>query len=139
MIPDLYNPCQSGPDALVAGTYLRRSRGRVDIPVRIWFGPPQDPEDRDAVLDRSWRWQIEINGGLYGDPDNPVFVGDRPLLTLDGIWPEALKYPAEQADFDEYEYRVALADHAALHDPRDAFARTGGRIDPMQCTLPGMG
>lgn len=134
MIPDLYNPNPTGADALVEGYYLRRGRsGRIDIPVRVWFGPPQDPDNRNLILDRAQRWQIEINGGLYGDPDQPVFIDRWPVEHYSDVWPLG---EHSRITRDEYEYRVARADHAALYDPTDPFGVTGGRIDPMTCTLP---
>jgi hypothetical protein len=136
MIVDMFNPAPDGADALEEGCYLfrRGPSGRIDIPLRIWFGPPQNPDAVDAPpLDRSPRWQVEINGGLYGDPDQPVFIGNHPVETLVGIWPNAKLRPTTREDYD---YRVARADHAALYDADDPFAITGGRVDPMTSTLP---
>jgi hypothetical protein len=141
VILDLFNPRPEGADALEQGFYLVKMRrsGRIDVPLRIWFGPPEDPETRHlpmaerAVLDRSWRWQLEINGVLFGDEDNPPHIAGRPILTLEGIWPEAKAEPIDQAD---YEYRVARADYAESWDENDPYGGTGARVDPMTATLP---
>lgn len=140
-IPDLFDPRPDGADALEAGFYLLKMRrsGRVDVPIRIWFGPPEDPDSRALPidnrwkLDRAWRWNIEINGVLFGDPDQPVHIAGRPVETLEGIWPEA---KAEPIDQPEYEFRVARADYAERWDENDPFGGTGAKIDPLTATLP---
>lgn len=141
MIDDVFNPIQEGADGLEPGFYLlpKRRAGRVDVPIRIWFGPPDDPETmhlpvaQRAQLDRSWRWQIEINGVLAGDPDFPACIAGWPVDELGEIWPVAKGYPIDQA---EYDYRVARAVHAEQYDERDAFGGTGSRVDPMTARLP---
>lgn len=141
MIPDLFNPHPDGVDALEQGFFmLSMSRsGRVSVPIRVWFGPPEDPDTRHLrigarlKLDRSWRWQIEINGVLAGDPDTPAYIAGRPIETLEGIWPEAKANPIDQA---EYEYRVARADYAERWDENDPYGGTGARVDPLTATLP---
>ncbi|QTH19631.1 hypothetical protein HRJ34_14735 [Rhizorhabdus wittichii] len=143
-----YSRQQPGVDAVEEGYYLLRREGRVDVPIRIWFGWPLDPETNE-LLDRSPRWQIEINGILAGDPDEPAYIDGRPVLTLEGIWPDCRKHPIvpgldgldehERRDRErrEYEFRVARAEHARTWDANDPFA-TAGRIDPMTAPLPGV-
>lgn len=153
MIDDLFNPNPEGTDRLHAGFYLLKMRrsSRIDVPVRVWFGPPEDPDYRqyqDAnapsgmsytpialrpTLERSPRWQVEINGILFGDPDNPPCIAGRPVETLDGIWPQCMAEPIDQ---DEYEYRVARSDWAEQWDGDDPYSGTGARVDPMTARLP---
>lgn len=48
--------------------------GGVEVAFYVWLGPPLDPVTLEP-LDRSWRWQVAINGepvldqGLYSDRD----------------------------------------------------------------------
>jgi hypothetical protein len=140
MIEIMFHPVQAGADALTVGFFLLKKRrgGRVDVPVRVAFSPPPDPDapgpliDRPA-LDRSPRWMVEINGVLFGDPDNPVCIAGREVTTLEGIWPEAKAHPSTE---EEYRYRVARADHAELYDDRDPFGGTAAYVDPLTATLP---
>src|SRR3546814_9866578 len=51
VIADRFTRDQGGTAPLVEGFYLlnlNRAR-RVSIPVRIWFGPPLDPETREEM------------------------------------------------------------------------------------------
>jgi hypothetical protein len=120
-------------DALVEGFYLiqRRRAERVEIPVRIWWGPPVDP-DTGEVLDRSPRWQIEIAGAAF---DQPLSFSDMTLRAVTDFWPACAREPIDEVD---YRYRVDRAAWSAEHDPNDALATPGGRIDPMTATLPGL-
>lgn len=152
MIQDLYIRDQDGADALEEGFFLltKHRSGRVSVPVRIWFGPPEDPETRRRwvsgeqrweyvpiaerrPLDRSPRWQVEINGVLAGDPDEPAMISGRPVDDIGDVWPVCKREPIDRV---EYEYRVARADHAEQHDPDDPFGGTGAKIDPMTARLP---
>src|SRR3546814_11112653 len=61
VMADRFTRDQGGTAPLVEGFYLlnlNRAR-RVSIPVRIWFGPPLDPETREE-MDRAPRWQIQV-------------------------------------------------------------------------------
>lgn len=126
-----YSRQQPGVDAVEEGYYLLRREGRVDVPIRIWFGWPLDPETNE-LLERSPRWMVEINGDLAGDPDAPARIDGRPIESLVGIWPECRRWPTDRAD---YEYRVDRARFAQQHDPSDPFA-DAGRVDPMTAPLP---
>lgn len=122
-----------GVDALEEGCFLiqRRRADRVDVPVRIWFGPPLDPETLEE-MDRSPRWQIDIAGVPF---DEPLYFGGMTISSLIDFWPACKREPIDRA---EYDYRVARTNWAIANDPDDAFATVGGRIDPMTATLPGM-
>lgn len=130
MIPDPFLRDQVGPDRLVEGCYLiRRLRAnRVDLPVRVWFGPPVDEDG--VELDRSLRWQITICGVLL---DQPMRIGGIQIDSLSDIWPACRDAAISAAD---YAYRIARAAWAAANDPNDPFGTPGGRIDPMTVTLP---
>lgn len=116
----------------MAGFYLlpRRRTGRVDLPVRIWFGPPED--DEGVQLDRSPRWQIAVAGKVL-DFWEPLRLGGMTISGLDDVWPTCAAHPI---DAGEYQYRLARQSWAAAHDPEDPFAVPGGRIDPMTAPLP---
>lgn len=130
MIADPFIREQSGPDRLIAGCYLisRQRADRVDMPVRIWFGPPLD-EDGNA-LDRSYRWQVAVCGMVL---DEPARIGGITINDISDIWPTCASNPIGR---DEYEFRLARASYAAANDPNDPFGTPGGRIDPMTAPLP---
>lgn len=132
MIPDRFTREQGGAAPLVEGFYLlnlNRAR-RVSIPVRIWFGPPLDPETREE-MDRAPRWQIQV--GFFLLDDEPLAIGGIRIDELDDIWPRVAREPIDEVD---WRYRVERADWAAHHAPDDPFSQLGGRIDPMTCELP---
>jgi hypothetical protein len=130
MVPDPFIRHPTGADALVEGYYLiqRRRSGRVDLPVKVWFGPPVDEDGIE--MDRSWRWQVRV-GGL--DLDEPTRVGSLRINSLDDIWPACAVNPIDKA---EYDYRIERAAWAAENDPDDPFGTDSGIIDPMTAPLP---
>ena len=132
MIPDRFNRRQDGADGMREGHWLilRHRANRVDIPVRIWFGPPNDPETGE-IMDRSWRWRIEIAGAELGE--EPLIVGNIPFNDIASFWPSCQTHPIDR---HEYEYRIERQSWAALHDPSDPFATPGGKINAMTATLP---
>lgn len=72
----------------VAGYYRMRLRsGSVLVGVRIWHGPPADPVT-GTVLDRSWRWQAEVNGEYFDD--------------FDRVWPVCARGPITEAEYQQY-------------------------------------
>ncbi len=128
--------CRGGGDVddLEEGYWLiqrRRSR-RVDIPVRIWFGPPDDP-DTGEEMDRSWRWRILIAGAEFTGED--LRIGGIPFDDLTTFWPGCRRDPIDAA---EYEFRLERQAWAAAYDPNDPYGRPGGKIDAMTATLPFM-
>lgn len=133
MIDDPFRRVQDGADALVEGYYLiqRRRARRVDIPVRVWFGAPRDP-DTGEELDRSPRWQITLAGAAF---DEPLTLGGITFSAVTDFWPACALEPIDAADHD---FRVERAAWAQQHDPDDALATPGGRIDPMTARLPGL-
>ena len=132
MIPDPFTIERIGADALVEGYYLlaRHRAGRVDIPVRVWFGAPLDPETGEP-LERSWRWQVQVGFNVLDE--EPVRIGGITISSLSDIWPHCARWPVDET---EWRYRIARAEWADEHDPNDAFAEIGGRVDPMKVTLP---
>lgn len=132
LIPDRFRREQEGIDALQEGQWLILQRGgrRVDIPVRVTFGPPEDPET-GAALDRPWRWRIFVGG--YELDDEPVRVGPLQINDLSAFWPSCLKNPIDDR---EYDFRLERQAWAAEYDPLDPFGSPGGRIDPLTAPLP---
>lgn len=85
---------------------------------KIWYGEPLDPVTGEP-LDRSPRWQAELNGESVdpfiividfafplGEPDYP-YMGERCHPLIKG----------EEITQDEYNYLVALHNHAVQYDP----------------------
>lgn len=114
----------------MAGWYQWLRRGRPAQPVRIWFGPPSDPETGEEMA-RSWRWQMLVSGRPVvavaedrEDPFDPVWAD---------VWPQVSADPIPRA---EYEFLLATIEHARLHDPNSPFARPERKINLMTATLP---
>jgi hypothetical protein len=84
---------------IVAGFYKRRLvRGGPWVPVRLWYGPPNDPVTGEE-LDRSHRWQALVNGE-EADPDE--------------TWIGCCGNPI---DAQEYGYLLAMKNFATNHAP----------------------
>ena len=102
----------------VAGFYRYRLRsGSVIGGVRIWYGPPLDPETGEE-LDRGWRWQAQFDG-------EPV--------DLDRVWPTGAGNPITEA---EYRALVARRAWARKNAPQSAYANVGRKIDPLSIHEP---
>lgn len=132
MIADPYNPFPAGPEALREGYYQieRWRRGKVPVPVRIWFGVPADPLTGEP-LDRSPRWQVMVGGVLIGD--EPVIIGGVTISELADFWPQCARHPITVEDHD---YMVGRAAWSVRHDPLDPYGSDSGRIDLMTAPLP---
>lgn len=133
MIDEPFLREKDGADALVEGYYLiqRRRARRVDIPVRIWFGAPLDPETGEE-MERSHRWQIEIAGVPF---DEPLAFGGITFAAVTDFWPACACEPIDRTD---YIFRIERAAWAQEHDPQDALGTPGGKINPMSARLPGL-
>lgn len=113
-----------GADSPREGFYSVDRRGKVGLPVHIWFGPPLDPEDDSYVLERGPRWQMR--------------VGDRDVDPMDeewdAVWPQCLKSPITP---EEYDYRVERIRYAKQDGARsDPWARRSGHIDLLTAPIP---
>lgn len=102
----------------VAGFYRHRLRsGSVIGGVRIWYGPPHDP-DTGEVMDRGYRWQAEFDG----DP-----------VDFDQVWPGCTGSPISEA---EYRALVARREWARKNAPDSSYAKVGRKIDPLSLAEP---
>ncbi len=102
----------------VAGFFrFRMHGGAVRGGVRIWFGPPHDPVTGEE-LDRSWRWQSEMNGDL---------------VDFDRVWPACAREPISEAEYRAY---CARTDWARQNAPHSAYADPMKRIDPLSTASP---
>lgn len=98
-------------DVPEAGFYRTKLvRGGPWCGVRIWFGAPPDPETGEP-LDRSPRWQAEINGNL---------------ADIDQVWPYVAGRFIDEA---EYRYLTALSKHAKAWDRSLPEAKPTQAID----------
>lgn len=131
MIPDPFLRVQESADALEEGYFLlqRRRARRVDLPVRIWFGPPIDEDGEE--LDRSPRWQVMIAGALLGV--DPWRLAGLLITSLADVWPACRNDPIEEPD---YRYRMQRQEWSGQYDPEDPFGSPGSKIDPMTARLP---
>jgi hypothetical protein len=115
-IEQVWNPRPEGVDAPKEGYYSLERRGKVPLPVHIWFGPPED--------DRAPRWQMRV-GDRDVDPVDDEF---------DQVWPQCAKDPIPQEEYEYRRSRIAYAkDHGARSDP---WARRSGKIDLLSAPIP---
>lgn len=106
------------PDKPVAGYFKTRLRsGAVFVGVRIWFGPPHDP-DTGEEMDRSHRWQAECNGRY---------------VELEEVWPRCA---GERVDRDEYEYLCRLQEWGEEFAPDSPQANPHRKVDLLTAPLP---
>jgi hypothetical protein len=102
-----------------AGFYrLKLVRNGPWCPVKIWYGPPADPEDPTHLLDRSWRWQATVDGAEADVWDVWPAVGGRAI------------------DEAEYRYLVNVSRHAKLHDPAYPEATPDKPINLLTVKIP---
>jgi hypothetical protein len=129
MIPDPFVQHRAGADPLIAGYYLLQLANRAALPVRVWFGPPLDPETGEE-LERAHRWQIQIGFQLLEDA--PMRIGEIWFNDITDVWPVAAKVEIDEA---EWRFRLERAEWASSYDPNDAMGNLGRRFDPMTVTL----
>lgn len=103
----------------VAGFYQGKMRsGGVLVGIRLWFGPPCDPVTGEE-LDRSPRWQAEVNGKYEDD--------------FDRVWPACARDPITE---DQYRFYSARQGWAERNAPDSSFANPRRRHDPLTSLLP---
>lgn len=112
MIPqDVSTPC--------AGYFRHRlSSGSVAVGVRIYFDQPVDPVTGER-LDRSYRWQADVNG--------------EPFADWDRIWPACTGEPISETEYQSYCNRQRWARDNA---PASSYAEPGRRRDPLSTSEP---
>ncbi len=102
----------------VAGWYATQLRSRgVVCAVRLWFGPPKDPVTGE-VMDRSHRWQAEVN---------------EEYIEFTDVWP---KCAAEPIDDAEAQRLINRARWARENAPESAYANPRKPYDPMDRANP---
>lgn len=105
-------------DTPVAGFYrVRLVRGGPWVAVRIWYGPPHDPETGEE-MDRSWRWQATRDGKV---------------ADIDRVWPWCGANPITEAEYQSLTDRAAYV-RAFSHD--DVHAQPSRRIDLLSAPVP---
>lgn len=110
-------PAGIAVDTPAAGFYrYRMVKGGFPVAVKIWFGQPKDPITGE-LMDRSLRWQAEING--------------RPA-DIDSLWPRVAGSPIDQA---EHDYLASINSWAAEHAPDHAAADPRKPIDLMSAPI----
>lgn len=132
-LDDIFHADPGGTDAPLPGTYAWLRGGRPPQPVRIWYGPPADP-DTGEEMDRGWRWQMLVSGrpALLDETERDTLECDWQPAWSD-VWPRCAVSPLEPAD---YAYLVALIEHAREHEPDNPFARPGRKIDLNTAAMP---
>lgn len=96
---------------------FRLHRGAVFSGVRIWYGPPNDPVTGEE-LDRSWRWQAEMNG----EP-----------IDFERVWPVCAGDPITAAQYRKF---IATQAWARKNAPDSAYAERGRRHDLLSISEP---
>lgn len=101
-----------------AGYFRFKLRSKAIVGgVRIWFGPPLDPETGEE-MDRSWRWQAQFDGEL---------------IEFEDVWPACTGEPISEADYHNYCLRRRWAQRQA---PKSALAQPTRRYDPLSTSNP---
>jgi hypothetical protein len=101
----------------VEGYYRAKLRsGGAYVGVRIWNGPPRDPLTGEE-LDRSWRWQAEVNGEV---------------VDIDDAWPRLAHENITAAD---YAVHCRQQGWAREHAPDSALANPRRRHDPLTTSI----
>jgi hypothetical protein len=130
MLSLLLSYAPEATDAFEPGFFRWDRRGRVPVPVRVWFGQPLDPID-GTPLDRSWRWQFEFNGFPL-----ETFAADtwaEPAELLSQFWPKARDTRIERG---EYQFLVDTVRHDRAHDPYSPFSSASGKVDLLSASIP---
>jgi hypothetical protein len=105
-------------DVPTAGFYRARvSKDGILAGVRIFHGPPLDPVTGEE-LDRSWRWQAEVNG----EPAD-----------IERLWPWCARETISEAQYRVYCGRQTWAKSAA---PDSAYASPSRKIDLLSRSTP---
>lgn len=105
-------------DTPVEGYYrMRLRRGAHAVGIRIWNGPPLDP-DTGEEMDRSWRWQATCNG--------------RPI-ELERVWPQCMAEPISKEKHDRLAALQAWGEQRAPDSPQ---ANPRKPIDHLTSPLP---
>lgn len=104
-------------DKPIAGYYKTRLRsGAVPAGIRIWFGPPHDP-DTGEEMDRGHRWQAHANGKY---------------INLERVWPGCAR---EQINAAEYEYLCRLQEWGVENAPDGPQADPFRKVDLLKAPL----
>lgn len=123
-VEQIFVPNPDGADAPREGFYEVSRRGKVGLPVHIWFGPPVDPEDGSYQLERGPRWQMQV-GDRQIDPADEEW---------DEVWPQCAKSPIAKSEFN---YRLERINYAKVHGAAaDPWARRSGKIDLLTAPIP---
>ena len=92
------------PDLPVAGCYeIKLVKGGPPVALRIWYGPPLDPETR-LEMDRAPRWNAMLNGVQ--------------VVAVERFWPECARQPISAARHDFITLESITQDPASpFYDP----------------------
>jgi len=93
-------------------------RGGVEVGLKITHGPTPDPETGEP-LDRSWWWQLWVNGEEIGEPST---------VQPDEIKPGG-RYTGREITEADYEFLVAHREWAAKHAPDRPEAHPRAPVD----------
>jgi len=104
------------PDIPVAGCYRTRFvKDGPPVALRIWFGPPLDPETGEE-MDRAPKWFAMINGVL--------------AVEAARFWPGCARDPIS---FAEYRH---ICRRSATLDPADPYFDPFTAVDPARAPPP---
>lgn len=94
------------------GYYRRRLvKGGPWVAVKIWNGPPRDPDTGEVLFERPYLWRALLNG-------DDVDIWD--------VWPEC---SGEPIGYVEYEFILKAHLWAKVHAPNDPEANPRKPID----------
>jgi hypothetical protein len=93
------------PDVPTAGFYrIVQRRGAPSSAVRIWLGPPIDPDTGEEMSERGYRWQAAVNGVR---------------VPLEQVWPGCAREPITAAEHDRIVQRnLTMDEDSPFYDAR---------------------
>ena len=105
------------PDIPAAGCYrIRLKKGGPFAALRIWLGPPLDPDTGEEMENRPWRWQARLNGAELVPPAN--------------FWPGCAR---DSITEEEHNRLCALS---ATMDPAHPFYDPLRKVDRLKSPVP---
>ena len=105
------------PDLPAAGVYrVRLRKGGPFAALRIWLGPPLDPETNEPMEARPVRWQARLIGVQ--------------LVPVEDYWPACASAPISEAE------HAKLCALSATMDPEHPFYDPFRKVDRLKSPMP---
>lgn len=106
---------------------IRLVKGAAWSAIKVWFGPPLDPDTGDILWERPCLWRCLING-----QDDAI---EAVMIELDGTTGLPVIKGDEISETD-YLYHLKTYIWARDHAPDSPEAKPKQKIDPLTAPLP---